>query len=119
MKSIILLSLLAGAVSTKAQNVTRIARLTIDSLKLDNYKLLLKEQMDAAVKFEPGVISYQVYADKMHPQLLTIVEVYADNAAYRAHRETRHFMKYKAAVTDMVKSLELTEVQPVFSVAKK
>jgi quinol monooxygenase YgiN len=43
--------------------VTRFARLTIDSSKVEVYKALLKEQMETAVRVEPGVISYTVYED--------------------------------------------------------
>jgi len=98
--------------------VTRIARITIDSTRSDEYRALLKEQMETAVKVEPGVLSYTVYADKTNASKLTIVEVYASNNAYLAHRETPHFKKYKAATKDMVKSLELEEVIPVLTAKK-
>jgi quinol monooxygenase YgiN len=101
------------------KKVTRIARITVDSLQVAEYRKLLKEQMDAAVRLEPGVISYSVYADKTDPSKLTILEVYADSAAYLAHRETPHFKKYKSATSDMVKSLELSEVSLVLSAKKK
>jgi quinol monooxygenase YgiN len=101
------------------KKVTRIARITVDSLQAADYRKLLKEQMDAAVRLEPGVISYSVYADKADPSKLTILEVYADSAAYLAHRETPHFKKYKSATKEMVKSLELSEVSPVLSAKKK
>jgi quinol monooxygenase YgiN len=106
-------------VAAQDNKVTRIARLTIDSLKIDEYRQLLKEQMETAIRAEPGVLSYAVYADKNEPYKLTIVEVYADNAAYLAHRETAHFKKYKTATKDMVKSLELSEVMPLLSVKKE
>lgn len=99
--------------------VTRIARITIDPSKREVYIALLKEQMETAVSVEPGVISYEVYADKATPAKLTIVEVYADNNAYLAHRETPHFRKYKAAVTDMVTSLELSEVDAILTAKKE
>lgn len=98
--------------------VTRIAVLTIDASKLKLYMQLLQEQMQTAVRVEPGVISYQVYADKINPAKLTIVEVYANNKAYLAHREAPHFIKYKTATATMVKSLELSEVDPVINAKK-
>lgn len=107
--------------ATMAQDkkITRIARITVDSAQLPAYMKLLNEQMNAAVKLEPGVISYQVYADKLHPQNLTLVEVYADNDAYLVHREAAHFKKYKLATKEMVKSLELAEVTPVLAAGKE
>ncbi len=99
--------------------VTRIARLTIDSSKLEEYKSLLKGQMETAVRVEPGVISYTVYGDKTNPAKITIVEIYANNNAYMTHRESAHFKKYKAATTDMVKSLELSEVDVILTAKKE
>ena len=98
--------------------VTRIARITIDSTKVDMYMDLLKEQMQAAVRVEPGVISYEVFADKTNSAKITIIEVYANNDAYLLHREAPHFKKYKDAVAGIVKSLELSEVNPVLSEKK-
>lgn len=121
MKKIIVAAILfISTLHAKAQEkqITRIAIITVDSLKTDAYRELLKEQMGTAVKTEPGVISYTVYADKNNPAKLTIIEVYADNNAYLQHRETVHFKKYKAATKDMVTSLELSEVTLVLSAKK-
>ena len=98
--------------------IIRIARITVDSAQLAEYTTLLQEQMQAAIKAEPGVLSYTVYADKTTPYKLTIVEEYADNKAYLSHRETAHFKKYKSATINMVKSLELVEVNPLLAVKK-
>lgn len=105
--------------TAQEKKVTRIARVTVDSLQLQAYHALLKEQMKTAVEKEPGVISYAVYEDKTNPSHITIIEVYADNEAYMAHRETPHFKEYKSATKNMVKSLELSEVNPVFSSKKE
>lgn len=113
-----ILLLVTQSVMAQDNRVTRIARITIDSLSITAYRALLQEQMEAAVKVEPGVISYTVYADKTSPAKITIVEVYASNDAYLAHREAPHFKKYKAATKDMVKPLELEEVTPVLTAKK-
>lgn len=99
--------------------VTRMAVITIDLSKLKEYIVLLQEQMQTAVKVEPGVISYHVYADKSNPAKLTIIEMYESNSAYLAHRETPHFKKYKDAVNNMVKSLELSEVDNILTASKE
>lgn len=120
-KYLIIAIFILSSIPTMAQEkkLTRIARITVDSTQLSAYMTLLNEQMNAAVKLEPGVISYQVYADKLHPQYLTLVEVYASNDAYLAHREAAHFKKYKSATKEMVKSLELSEVIPVLAAGKE
>ena len=123
MKTISLITILfMMVISLPAQekkSITRIASITVDSVKLEAYRKLLKEQMEMAVRIEAGVISYSVYADKINPSKLTIIEVYASNEAYLAHRETAHFKKYKTAVANMVKTLELSEVDQIFYSEKR
>lgn len=94
-------------------NYMRIANITVDSISLDKYKTALKEQMKDALKLEPGVLAYSAVYHKNNPAQITILETYANEAAYEAHIQTGHFKKYKAAVADMVKSLELIDVIPI------
>lgn len=96
----------------------RIAKVTVDSTSLDAYKAALKEQMQAALTLEKGVLAYSALQDKNDPTKITILETYASVAAYQAHIQTVHFKKYKTTVADMVKQLELTEVIP-FAVQSK
>ena len=91
----------------------RMAKITVDSTKLDDYKTALKEQMQSALKLEKGVLAYAAVQDKDNPAKITILETYASVAAYQAHIQTAHFRKYKTTVEDMVKQLELIEVVPI------
>ncbi|HMH34368.1 MAG TPA: antibiotic biosynthesis monooxygenase [Puia sp.] len=96
----------------------RIAKLVIDSARLDSYKLALKEHAETAVKVEPGVLMLYAVYEKDHPTRVNVFEIYADMDAYQSHIKTAHFLKYKAAVQDMVKSLELIDVAPIALEAK-
>jgi quinol monooxygenase YgiN len=101
---------------SKAQNssaVYRIAKIKVNESQLKNYKFALKEQMNAAIKLEPGVLSYTVVADKKDATSITIFEVYANLDAYQSHILTPHFKKYKETVKDMVLSLELIDTDLV------
>ena len=93
--------------------VVRIAKLQIDSTELEAYKAALKEEIEASVRIEPGVLSLQAVAEKNRPTHITILEIYANADAYRSHLETPHFKKYKSTTLKMVKSLELVETDPV------
>ena len=42
----------------------RIAKIKVDGNQLEQYKVALKEQMNTAIKVEPGVLSYTVVAEK-------------------------------------------------------
>lgn len=97
----------------QAGKVVHIAKLQIDPAQLDNYKVALKEQIETAVKVEPGVLTLHAVADKDNPAHITVFEIYTDTASYKAHLQTPHFQKYKTSTKDMVKSLELIDVVPV------
>lgn len=109
----IMLLFLAITSTTLAQEkdqMVRFAKIKIDPLQLVEYNKALKEQMETAIRVEPGVLSYHAVADKSDPSTITILEVYADSAAYQSHILTPHFLKYKETVVDMVTSLELVDL---------
>jgi len=93
--------------------MVRLAKLVIDSSKLENYNALLKEEIEASVRLEPGVLTLYAVAEKNDPTHITILEIYADSVAYKSHILTPHFIKYKNGTKDMVKSLELVETIPL------
>jgi 4-carboxymuconolactone decarboxylase len=80
---------------------------------LEEYKAILKEEIEASVRIEPGVLTLYAVSEKENPTHFTILEIYADSAAYRAHLQTPHFIRYKASTKNMVKSLELVETTPL------
>ena len=98
--------------------MVRFAKIKVDPLQLEKYTEALKEQMTTAIRVEPGVLSYYAVADKSDPSNITILEIYADTAAYQAHVNTPHFKKYKDTVKDMVKALELVDLTLVASAKK-
>jgi quinol monooxygenase YgiN len=98
--------------------IVRIAKIQVDPAQLEKYNAALKEQMTTAVRVEPGVLTYYAVADKANPSHITILEIYADTAAYQAHIQTPHFKKYKATVEHMVTKLELEDVR-LIGAAKK
>lgn len=117
----IMLLVLTTTTSVKAQvkdQMVRFAKIKVDPTQLVAYTAALQEQMTTAIREEPGVLSYHAVADKSDPSFITILEVYADSAAYQSHILTPHFLKYKETVKDMVKSLELVDLA-VVGFAKK
>ncbi len=75
--------------------MVRLAKLVIDSTQLESYKALLKEEIESSVRLEPGVLTLYAVSEKNNPSHITILEIYADSAAYQAHLQTPHFIKYK------------------------
>ena len=91
----------------------RIAELEIDPARLDAYKASVKEEMEASVSVEPGVLAIYAVAEKDHPTKLRFFEIYADEAAYKSHRETAHFRKYAETTKNMITSRKLIETVPI------
>ena len=106
---------LYSCATTAQQKMVRLAKLEIDSAQLESYKAFAKEEIETSIRVEKGVLTLFAVFEKEHPTRVTILEIYADSAAYKAHIKTPHFLKYKNGTINMVKSLELIEVDPLFS----
>jgi quinol monooxygenase YgiN len=101
-----------------AQRHIQIAEIQIDPAQLENYKAAVKEQIEAAIRLEPGVLVLYSVSSKDNPTHVTVFEIYRDREAYLAHLQAPHFLKYKATVEKMVKSLKLIPVEPIVLGAK-
>jgi quinol monooxygenase YgiN len=108
-----------NAIAENNDLVVRIAKLQIDSAQLQNYNAALKEEIEAAVRIEPGVLTLYAVAEKDNPTSITVFEIYANADAFALHLETPHFKKYKNATANMVKSLELLDTVPIALAAKE
>jgi quinol monooxygenase YgiN len=112
---------LFGAVAMseeRPQQYVQIAEIEVDPAQLDSYKAAATEQIEAAVRLEPGVLVLYSVSNKDNPAHITVFEIYGDRESYLAHLQTPHFLKYKATVEKMVKSLKLILVDPVVLGAK-
>ena len=112
---------LSGAAAkgeTMAQRHIQIAEIEVDPAQLESYKAAVKEQIEAAIRLEPGVLVLYSVSNKDNPAHVTVFEIYRDRDAYLAHLQAPHFLKYKATVEKMVKSLKLIPVEPVMLGAK-
>jgi quinol monooxygenase YgiN len=91
----------------------RIAEIEIDSTYLEEYISILKEESEASIRLEPGVISIYPMYQKENPTQIRILEIYKDKEAYEYHLETPHFKHYKATTLEMVKSLKLIDMEAI------
>ena len=111
-----LLFLLSGAPAMSEEKSPRhiqIAEIVVDPAQLDAYKAAVIEQIEAAIRLEPGVLTLYSVSNKDNPNQITVFEIYRDRDAYLAHLQAPHFLKYKATVKTMVKSLKLVPVDPI------
>ena len=93
--------------------MVRLSKITVDPLQLEEYNSFLEEEIKASMLLESGVLTLYAVAEKEQPNKITILEIYADDEAYRSHIQTAHFIKYKEGTTEMVQSLELIDVVPL------
>lgn len=94
-------------------NLVRLSKIVVDPNSLDAYNALLREEIEASMRLEPGVLTLYATAEKNAPERITILEIYADSAAYQSHLKTPHFLKYKRGTQEMVKQLELVDTTPL------
>ena len=98
--------------------MVRLAELEIDPAALPNYLAFLREEIEASVAVEPGVITLHAVQLREAPHLVRLLEVYASLEAYEAHIRSPHFLKYKSATAEMVRTLRLIDVDPIALAAK-
>jgi quercetin dioxygenase-like cupin family protein/alkylhydroperoxidase/carboxymuconolactone decarboxylase family protein YurZ/quinol monooxygenase YgiN len=108
----------ASLIETPVSSLVRLAKLRIDATQLENYVAVLKEEIETSVRVEPGVLNLYAVSEEENPAHITIMEIYANEDAYKSHLETPHFKKYKSSTNVMVKSLELVETVPIVLGAK-
>lgn len=80
----------------------RMAAVTVRPGRLEEFRAVVRENMEISVREEPGVLALHSMADPDDPHRLTFFELYRDEAAYEAHRATPHFRRYIEATRDMV-----------------
>jgi quinol monooxygenase YgiN len=116
----LLLSSMSGparAQETPAQYV-QLAEIEIEPAELENYKAAVKEQIETAIRLEPGVLVLNAVSQQDSPTHIWVFEIYRDTDAYQSHLETPHFKKYKASTERMVRSLKLIRTSPIVLGAK-
>ncbi|RXK61002.1 antibiotic biosynthesis monooxygenase [Lacibacter luteus] len=91
----------------------RIAEIEIHPQFVTEYIAILKEESRASVLLEPGVISIFPMFQNNDSTQIRILEIYANEEAYKNHLTTAHFQKYKTTTLKMVKSLKLIDMQAI------
>lgn len=100
------------------QPLVRLADLRIDPAQVDAYHAILAKEIRASVALEPGVLTLSAVTVAGRPDLVRILEIYADQQSYEAHLQTPHFLTYKTGTANMVLELTLLEATPLQLSAK-
>ena len=75
--------------------------------------------METSVRVEPGVLAIYAVAEAVNPSRLRFFEMYADEAAYKAHIASAHFQRYFETTKGMIISRRLIDTVPILLSAKK
>ncbi|NYF51146.1 putative quinol monooxygenase [Tunturiibacter gelidoferens] len=111
--SCLFLAVRRGYTEPVDNRIVRLAELEIYPDQLNAYKAALKEEIEASIRTEPGVLTLYAVSVKAHPEQIRLFETYRDAASYQAHLQSPHFKKYKEQTLQMVKSLTLLDTDPI------
>jgi autoinducer 2-degrading protein len=64
--------------------------------------LAASEENALASRDEPGVVRFDVLSDRVDPAHVILVEIYQDEAAAAAHKDTPHYQRWRDAVAPMM-----------------
>lgn len=93
--------------------MVRMAEIKIDANYVAEYMAILREESEASVRLEPGVICIYPMFQKENPTEIRLLEIYADEASYKSHLQTPHFKHYKETTLKMVESLKLIDMEAI------
>ena len=93
--------------------MVRIAEISIEQEYLEEYLAILKEESEASVRLEPGVLCIYPLYQKESPTEIRLLEIYMNREAYESHLQTPHFKHYKTSTLPMVKSLRLVDMEAI------
>ncbi len=86
--------------------------LDIAPAETEKYLAAVRENAAASVK-EPGCREFNVHTLASNPNHVFLYEVYDNDAAAQAHRQTDHFKKYQATTANMVTGRSARPMTPV------
>jgi autoinducer 2-degrading protein len=64
--------------------------------------LAATQENAGASRNEPGVVRFDLLTDRADPGHVVLVEIYRDEAAAAAHKDTAHYQQWRDAVAPMM-----------------
>lgn len=93
--------------------IVRLSKIEVYPQYLEEYMKCAAEVGEVSLRTEPGVLTMYAVREKKNPCMITILETYASQKAYEQHIASAHFQKYKKGTLHMVKSLILSDQEPL------
>lgn len=96
-----------------ADGIVRLSKIEVYPQYINEYLEFAVEVGTRSLQSEPGVLTMYAMQDKENPCLITILETYSSDEAYKSHIASEHFQKYKQGTLHMVRNLELCDQLPL------
>jgi quinol monooxygenase YgiN len=84
--------------------------LDVKPLMLDAFLAVARDDARGSVTTEPGCRRFDILRDAERPSRVCFYEVYDDEAAFLAHRDTPHFKRYAAESETMIAARKVTRL---------
>lgn len=93
----------------QTDGIIRLSHIEVYPEYLAEYLEYAKQVGEIFLRTEPGVLTMYAVQEKENPCIITILETYASQEAYRKHIASKHFQRYKQGTLKMVKDLKLID----------
>lgn len=93
-------------------------RIAVKTEANEQFAQIVKTEMRESIKKENGVLARYAATDKDQPNQWHFFEIYANDAAYQAHRKTPHFQKYLQETADLLQDKTFIEITPTLLMNK-
>lgn len=92
-----------------------VAKIQIKPEYREPFMELMVDDAKGSVENEPGCLHFSVIRDNADPNRIVLFEVYRDEAAFEAHKQTPHFIRWRDGVQDWFAApAEVIQGQNVF-----
>ena len=76
--------------------------------KAEAFRARVRRQAAESLDREPGCHRFDVCADPQTPGRIFLYELYSDEAAFKAHLDTRHFKSFDSDVVSLIEDKTVT-----------
>ena len=97
---------------------TNFVSVTVKPGQNDAFRAVVMPEMAQSMKVEPGVLAIYAATAQNNPSQWYFFEVYADEAAYQAHRQSPHFQDYLKRTSELLQDKSFTDITPTLLMNK-
>lgn len=106
------------SINTSLSAYIRWSELEVDPAHMEGFRALGNENVRETRRNDPGVLAFYWAGEKDHPNRIRVLEVYANENAYKAHLASAHYKKFRDGSRPLLKRHTLFEAVPVILGAK-